>query len=107
MSGIANLGLIESAIARPYSGYYRSLATKAAALLQSLAGNHGFADGNKRTAVILVDMLISKSGFRLVSRDPDENMDTAVEELVIAVVTHQLNFEQLCNWFEARLVRDT
>ncbi|MSO89334.1 MAG: hypothetical protein EXQ89_05135 [Rhodospirillaceae bacterium] len=49
-----NIGLIESAIARPYSGYYRSIVKKAAALLESMASNHGFADGNKRTTLILV-----------------------------------------------------
>jgi death on curing protein len=107
MAGVTNPGLIDSAISRPYNGYYRSLAKKAAALLQSMAGNHGFADGNKRTTVILVDMLISKSGYRLVPNYPSESIDAAIEETVMKVVIHQLNFEELCKWFETRLVRDS
>jgi death-on-curing protein len=53
LRGIPNLSMIESALARPYSGYHRLIASKAAALVESFAKNHGFADGNKRTTVIL------------------------------------------------------
>jgi death-on-curing protein len=106
LPGVTNPGLVESAISRPYSGYHRSLSNKAAALAQSMAGNHGFADGNKRTTVLLLHILIRKSGFSLAALE-GENIESALEDLVIAVVTHQLNFEQLCNWFEARLVRDS
>ncbi|MBM3541298.1 MAG: type II toxin-antitoxin system death-on-curing family toxin, partial [Alphaproteobacteria bacterium] len=64
-AGVLDIGLVESAIGRPYSGFYRSLPAKAAALIQSMATNHGFADGNKRTTVILLDTLLTKSGYRL------------------------------------------
>ena len=53
--GVVNLGSIESAIARPYSGYHRAIGRKAAALVESMVGNHGFADGNKRTTLILLN----------------------------------------------------
>ena len=56
------VSLIESAITRPYTGYYRPIAQKAAALLQSLATNHGFVDGNKRTAVFAMNLLLGESG---------------------------------------------
>jgi death-on-curing protein len=42
LPGIRDLGLIESALARPYSGYYRPIEKKAAALVHSLTLNHGF-----------------------------------------------------------------
>ena len=35
--GVLNRGSIESAIGRPYSGYYRSIERKGAALIESLA----------------------------------------------------------------------
>ena len=38
-------------MARPQSGYYADLFEEAAALFESLAQNHPFVDGNKRTAV--------------------------------------------------------
>src|SRR5438445_194495 len=46
--------MIESAIGRPYTGYYPRLHQKAAALVESLVRNHGFIDGNKRTAFIIL-----------------------------------------------------
>lgn len=66
--GVSSLHLIESALARPYSGYHRPIAQKAAAVLHSMVGNHGFVDGNKRTAWLLVEILISRSGYSLRSR---------------------------------------
>lgn len=41
-------GLIEAALLRPQTGYYRDLTEEAAALWESLAMNHGFIDGNTR-----------------------------------------------------------
>ena len=35
---------------RPYSGYHRSIERKAAAILHAMVSDHGFVDGNKRTA---------------------------------------------------------
>jgi death-on-curing protein len=64
--GVLNLSLVESAIARPYSGYHPRIWQKAAALVESMAGNHGFVDGNKRTTLILLYTLLSKSGYELV-----------------------------------------
>ena len=45
---IRDPGLLEAALARPQSGYYRDLIEEAAALWESLTMNHGFVDGNKR-----------------------------------------------------------
>jgi death-on-curing protein len=52
---VADYGLLDSAVARPRATVfgldaYPNLYTKAAALMQSLARNHAFVDGNKRTA---------------------------------------------------------
>jgi death-on-curing protein len=54
--GFHDVKLIESALARPAQSAfgedaYTSLFEKAAALLDSIANNHGFRDGNKRTAM--------------------------------------------------------
>jgi death-on-curing protein len=53
--GVADYGLLESALARPRasifgSDAYPDLHLKAAALFQSLARNHALVDGNKRLA---------------------------------------------------------
>ena len=95
--------MVESAIARPYSGYYSPIAKKAAALVESAATNHGFTDGNKRTTVILMHLLLSKSGYELNPLFENSSLENEVEEMVLAVVQHQLTFDQIVAWFRARL----
>ena len=103
-AGISDAGLIESAIARPYSGYHRSITRKAAALLQSLAQNHGFVDGNKRTAILMTSLLLVRSGytFRIAN---EAAFNTEIEQMVLAVVRHELDFDQLVAWFRERIKR--
>lgn len=43
-------GALEAALYRPQTGYYADVIEEAAALWESLAQNHPFLDGNKRTA---------------------------------------------------------
>lgn len=103
LDGISNLGMIESAIGRPYSGYYHRIARKAAALVQSVATNHGFYDGNKRTALILMQLLLIKSGYELHHLEEDESLETAAEEMVLAAVNKELDNDGLVAWFKARI----
>lgn len=104
--GIVNPGSVESAIARPYAGYYCAITSKAAALVESLVGNHGFADGNKRTAVILLNLLLERSSYRLKSpEDPTKSIQQEVEEMILAIARGQLSFDELVRWFGRRLVR--
>lgn len=78
--GVRDLGLIESALLRPQTGYYADLVAQAAALWESLAMNHGFVDGNKRVAFACVDIFLGLNGARLEAR-PDA---------VIAFIYHHL-----------------
>ena len=98
--GISSLHLIDSALARPYSGYHRPIERKAAALLHSMVGNHGFVDGNKRTGWLLVEILISRSSYALDIPDDDR-----VDDLVVSVAAGDTSFDQLVIWFQDRLVR--
>lgn len=94
---------IRSAIERPYSGYYRSIVKKAAALVQSVSRNHGFADGNKRTTVLLLRLLLDKSGYRL-APVAGEDLDYAIEEMILGVIAG-MSLDDLEAWFAARLAR--
>lgn len=105
LSGVIDLGLIKSAIARPYSGYYRNIHRKAAALVESMVGNHGFADGNKRTTVILLNLLLENSGYRLVSSSKHTSIQKDVEEMVLNVAEGRLSFDHLVKWFASRTTR--
>lgn len=87
---VRDLGLIESALARPRTTVfgedaYPTLDLKAAALLQSLVGNHGLVDGNKRLALACTSVFLTINGHPLELDDASE-----AYELVIAVSTGEL-----------------
>ncbi|MCX5234613.1 type II toxin-antitoxin system death-on-curing family toxin [Streptomyces prunicolor] len=83
---VRDAGLLESAVHRPSASMfgqeaYADLFDKAAALLQSLAINHPFLDGNKRTAWVSCVVFLAMNEVQL---RPDID---AAERLVIAVAT--------------------
>lgn len=65
--GIRDIGALESAVARPQSGYYKDVIESAAALFESLAINHPFIDGNKRVAFAATDTFLRINGYAFIS----------------------------------------
>lgn len=65
IQGIRDNGLLESAVFRPQTGYYNSIQEEAAALMESLANNHPFLDGNKRAAFASVHTFLLVNGYDL------------------------------------------
>jgi death-on-curing protein len=63
--GIRDRGALESALARPQSGYYLDIIQEAAALWESLSQNHPFVDGNKRVAITTMAAFLRVNGYRL------------------------------------------
>ncbi len=62
--GVRDMGSLESAVARPQSGYYKDVIESAGALFESLAINHPFIDGNKRVAFAATDVFLRINGYR-------------------------------------------
>lgn len=79
------------------------MARKAAALVESMATNHGFADGNKRTTVILLHLLVRKSGYATVPIIDTNSPSLEVENMVVAVINHEIDYDGLVEWFKLRL----
>ncbi len=100
--GILNENSIRSAIARPFSGYYRPISLKAAALVESVCRNHGFADGNKRTCLLLLNLLLDKSGYRLVAYE-GEDLELTQEDLLVDVANGALTLRAIENWMKIRI----
>ncbi|GGV13557.1 toxin Doc [Kitasatospora herbaricolor] len=74
--GVRDLGLLSSAAHRPESQMfgveaYSGLFEKAAALLHSLAINHPFVDGNKRTAWMSAVVFLDLNGAEMTDIDQD------------------------------------
>lgn len=98
--GVSSLHLIQSALGRPYSGYFPKIYSKAAAALHGCVANHGFVDANKRTAWILTEMLIERSGYVL-----DVPDDEPIDDLVVAVASGDMSFDELQAWFQRRIIK--
>lgn len=63
--GVRDPGALEAALFRPQTGYYKDIVAEAAALLESLAINHPFVDGNKRIAFAAADVFLRINDWRL------------------------------------------
>ena len=73
-AGVRDLGLFDSALARPQNqAAYGNpdAADLAAAYGVGLAKNHPFIDGNKRTAFVAVELFLALNGHDLVADDAD------------------------------------
>lgn len=69
--GVRDPGALEAALFRPQTGYYEDIVTEAAALLESLAINHPFMDGNKRIFFAAADVFLRINGWQL-KRSPGQ-----------------------------------
>lgn len=96
--GVRDLGLVESAIHRPKSGYYETLSIQAAALLHSFALNHAFIDGNKRMAFSAAAVFLSANGYRLeLAADDGEYF------IVQKIIQDKIDLEAIAQWLESRM----
>lgn len=102
--GIRNLGLIESAVARPQATFggkylYKSIFDKTAALLQSLLKNHAFVDGNKRTALTSAGVFLKKNNYKLTNNHKEE------VEFAIKVDNGNLSVEKISEWLKEHSIK--
>jgi len=70
-AGVRDPGLLEAALYRPQTGYYADLIEEAAALWESLAQNHPFIDGNKRTAFAAVYTFLAINAVTITASGDD------------------------------------
>ena len=96
--GVRDYGLLEAALYRPQTGYYADLIEEAAALWESLAQNHPFVDGNKRTAFAVTYTFLIVNGARL-------RADARETYAFIARLyrTNQFSFERLVPWLRSHV----
>ena len=101
--GVRDLGLLESAVARPQATFdgkqfYPDLYTKAAALMDSLIKNHPFMDGNKRTGITAAGLFLRINGWKLSASPAD------LEAVTLRVATRDMEVAELANWLKANSV---
>ncbi|MCX5013696.1 type II toxin-antitoxin system death-on-curing family toxin [Streptomyces sp. NBC_00555] len=95
-SEVRDYGLLDSALARPQSSVfgqdaYPDIWEKAAALMESLARNHGLVDGNKRIAWYATWVFLHMNGHPV---DADFDVDEA-ERFVLDVCQGSLDVPKI------------
>jgi death-on-curing protein len=98
--GIRDLGLLESALYRPQSGYYEELPSMAAALFESLLMNHPFVDGKKRVAFFATDVFLRLNGWVL-----DVDAEDAYSLLTELLRKGECDLEHLSPWIRDSMTK--
>jgi death on curing protein len=96
--GLRDKGRLEAAILRPQTGYYGTLAEEVAALMESLANNHAFLDGNKRTSFAVTDTFLRLNGFYL-----EINPSEAYNFITEAMSKGEFRFDRIRDWISSHL----
>lgn len=97
--GVRDFGLLEAALFRPQTGYYADLIEEAAALWESLTGNHPFVDGNKRVGFAVTYTFLAINGMRI-EADPD----AAYEFISRGLGSGTFEFAHLVAWLRTHSV---
>ena len=98
-AGVRDMGLLESAVGRARSGYYKTLTEQAAALMQSFAMNHAFVDGNKRMAFSMCAVFLRLNGHRL-----RVQASVAEDFLVEQVICNKASVQEIAEWLTKYIV---
>ena len=96
--GLRDVGALEAAVFRPQIGYYNSPAEEAAALMESLANNHPFLDGNKRVAFDASHTFLLMNGFTI-EADPVETYAFMVD----AIAEGRFRFPVILDWLDVHV----
>ena len=78
---------------RPQIGYYSGIIEEAAALLESLATNHPFVDGNKRAAFATTEVFLRMNGYYI-----DCDSVEAHNHFMNLFDTNSFRFAELVAW---------
>ena len=102
--GFHNEGLIKSALARPQhtvmgEDAYPDILSKAAALLDAIANNHGFRDGNKRTAMAAAVLYLEQSDIKVAFTNQE------YEDIMLHVVNDKPPISEIKEWLERHVVQ--
>lgn len=99
-AGIRDLGMLESALARPknlyaYSETEPSLHRMAAAYAFGITANHPFVDGNKRTALIASMAFLKLNGFEVTAEKADRYLT------FYGLAAGSISEDEMAEWFAA------
>lgn len=99
-----DLGLLESAVARPHSSFagkdlYPNIFSKAGALIHGLLRNHAFVDGNKRTAMYCGMTFLELNGYKFTAKQKE------VVDFALKAENEKLSVDQISNWLKTHTAK--
>lgn len=102
---IRDVGLLESAVARPRTVVfgveaYETIWTKAAALLQSIVNNHALIDGNKRLGWLATAVFLELNDIPVSQVSNDD-----VYEFVLSVASGSPEVDEIAKQLQGLAVR--
>ena len=102
---IRDVGLLESAVARPRTVVfgveaYETIWTKAAALLQSIVNNHALIDGNKRLGWLATAVFLELNDMPISQASNDD-----VYEFVLSVASGSPEVDEIAEQLQGLIVR--
>ena len=92
-TGLRDIGALEAALMRPQLGYYQDLIEEAAALMESLANNHPFVDGNKRVAFFITDTFLRMNAHYI-----ECDNEQAYRDFMRLFEANRFQFDELVVW---------
>ena len=98
--GVLKLSSLQAAVERPKVTFdgedlYATLASKAAALTESLIQNHPFLAANKRTGIISGVLFLIRNGQQTIAEEGE------LSRVALSLATHEMSFDDLVEWFES------
>jgi death-on-curing protein len=103
LTSVTKVSLAESALAAPHAGFgdrslYEDPVQRAAVLASRIMRNHPLPDGNRRVALILMDLYLEQEGLRFAAAATD------IDRAFRAVAAREMTEDDLCAWLQDRTV---
>ncbi|MBI2085413.1 MAG: type II toxin-antitoxin system death-on-curing family toxin [Candidatus Aenigmarchaeota archaeon] len=94
-AGMINVGNLDFTVAQ--ANYVGNLTKKLATLLFGIVARHPFVDGNKRTALVVVEAILRTAGKRLTAGEKD------LWVLLNKISIGEMNVKQIAEWLSKNI----
>ena len=90
---LLNPGMLESALGRAQQPYYADIVEHSAAVMESIAKNHPFLDGNKRAAFFTMRSFLELNGYTITCTDQE-----SYRAIMESFESNTFDFDHLERW---------
>ena len=99
--GVRDMNGLHGSLGRPRSAFggkemFPTVFEKAGAYIESVARNHPFIDGNKRTAYLIGAAFLNKNGYDLAPKHGE------IETFMLRIVTEEPQLGDIAAWLKKR-----